>query len=104
IEKAQSSVKLDRFMTAQDLLDLGRAFDSFEPGDLGTFQLPVYDEKIQRKWVLQLVQPQADLVLDEFRGTGRSGIAADLNPADVKVRVHNGGAVEGAAIETSELL
>lgn len=104
IQNAQSSVTLDRYMSAQDLLNLGRAFDSFEPEDLGTFQLPVYGERVQGKDVLHLVHPQADLVLDGFRGTGHSGIAGELNAADINLRVLNGGAPEGAAIETSDLL
>src|SRR5699024_8243361 len=92
----------DRYMTAQDLLDLGRAFDSFEPDDLGTFQLPVYNEIIQGKDVLHLVQPQADSILDEFRGTGQTGAAAEVDPANVNLRVLNGGAPDRGARGTPE--
>lgn len=104
IQKTQGSVKFDRYMTVQDLLHLGRAFDSFEPGELQAADLPVYNEKISGKWIVQLSQPQADAVLDQFRGTGDTGIASEVNPADVNLRVLNGGAIEGSAVEASEAL
>ena len=96
--------KLDRYTTPQDLLNLGRAFRDFEPEDLGTFSLPVTDIRKGGEAVLQLIDDQAEPILEQFRGTGASGVAADIDPSNATVRVLNGtGGLNEGSITTDAL-
>lgn len=95
---------LDEYTTPQDLLNLGQAFRDFEPEDLGTFSLPVVDVKRGGAWVLELIEDEAEPVFDQFRGTGATGVAADIDPSNVIVRVLNGtGGLNEGAITTDAI-
>ena len=97
-------VHLDQYTTAQDLITLGRAFRDFEPEDLGTFSLPVVDVKRGGDWTLDLVPSEAEPIFEQFRGTGASGVAADIDPSNVTVRVLNGtGGLNEGSITTDAL-
>jgi len=104
IRNVQGSVKLDRDMTAQDLLDLGRAFDSFEPGELETLELPVYDEYVGGQAVVQLRRAEAEPILEQFRGTDAPTPEGEVRAEDVTLRVVNGGAPDQAAAEATDQL
>lgn len=102
IDGVQGSVILDTYTTAQDLIDLSGAFKSFEPEELEAADLPVIDVRRGSAATLDLVQPEAELVLSKFRGTGSSGVANSIDVSQVTVRVENSGAVEGSAISATD--
>lgn len=90
VTETVTHVRVDEYTTAQDLLNLGRAFRDFEPEALGTFSLPVVDVVRGGDKVLELVQSEAEPIFEQFRGTGSAGVAADILPSTITVRVLNG--------------
>ena len=86
-----ATVTVDDLLTADDIIDLGRAFRGFDPGALDLYSLPVVPSAVGGASVLRLVDDRAQPTLDRFRGTD----AQDLRPADVRVLVLNGSGVTG---------
>ena len=95
-----ATVTVDDLLTADDIIDLGRAFRSFDPGALDLYSLPVVPSAVGGASVLRLVDDRAQPTLDRFRGTD----AQDLRPADVRVLVLNGSGVTGQASAAADEL
>ncbi len=74
-----NSLVLDQNLTVQDLLDIGRAFGTFEPEALQRYSLPTYGDA---DGYLHLDATKSNQVLDVFRGN-----VPDLQPFQVPVRV-----------------
>jgi LCP family protein required for cell wall assembly len=87
------TVTVDDLLTANDIIDLARAFRGFDPGSLDLYSLPVVSGNAGGASILRLVDEKAQPTLDLFRGTD----TGDLRPADVRVRVLNGSGVTGQA-------
>ncbi len=93
VDAALEAVTVDDLLTADDIIDLARAFRSFDPGTLDLYALPVQAGSAGGASVLRLIDGRAQPILDVFRGTDIS----DLRPADIRVRVLNGSGVTGQA-------
>ena len=74
-----NSLVLDQNLTPQDLLDIGRAFGTFEPEALQRYSLPTYGDEYG---YLHLDTSKSNQVLDVFRGN-----VPNLQPFQVPVRV-----------------
>lgn len=88
-----NTVTVDDLLTADDIIDLARAFRSFDPGALDLYSLPVTPGSAGGASILRLQDERAQPTLDVFRGTD----TGDLRPSDVRVRVLNGSGVTGQA-------
>ena len=75
-----ATVTVDDLLTADDIIDLGRAFRSFDPGTLDLYSLPVVPSAVGGASVLRLVDDRAQPTLDRFRGTDRAGPAPGRRP------------------------
>jgi LCP family protein required for cell wall assembly len=93
VNAALGAVTVDDLLTADDIIDLGRVFRAFDPGDLDLHSLPVVNGTAGGASILRLSDEQAQPTLDLFRGTD----VADLGPGDVRVLVLNGSGVTGQA-------
>lgn len=100
VNAALDTVTVDDLLTADDIIDLARAFRGFDPGSLDLHALPVVNGSAGGASILRLLDEQAQPTLDLFRGTD----AADLQPGDVRVRVLNGSGITGQAGQASEAL
>jgi LCP family protein required for cell wall assembly len=87
------TVTVDDLLTADDFIDLARAFRGFDPGSLDLYSLPVVSGTVGGASILRLVDERAQPTLDRFRGTD----TGDLQPSDVRVRVLNGSGITGQA-------
>jgi LCP family protein required for cell wall assembly len=94
------TVTVDDLLTADDFVDLARAFRGFDPGSLDLHALPVVSDTVGGASILRLVDERAQPTLDLFRGTD----AGDLQPSDVRVRVLNGSGITGQARGAGEAL
>ncbi len=81
IDAGLANVAIDQSLTPQQLLDLGAAYQSFEPHQLQTYSVPVVDEVIGQDQVLVAKSEALEPVLDVFRG------ASLADPATVPVTV-----------------
>jgi len=88
-----NTVTVDDLLTANDIIDLARAFRSFDPGALDLYSLPVQAGSAGGASILRLLDEPAQPTLDVFRGTDTGA----LRPSDVRVRVLNGSGVTGQA-------
>ncbi len=88
-----ATVTVDDLLTADDFIDLARAFRGFDPGSLDMYSLPVVSDTVGGASILRLRDEEAQPTLDRFRGTD----AAELRPADVRVLVLNGSGITGQA-------
>ena len=100
VDAGLATVTVDDLLTADDIIRLGRAFRSFDPGSLITYSLPTRAGSAGAAAVLRLEDEEAQPILDRFRGTD----PRDLRPSDVRVLVLNGSGVTGQAGETSTAL
>ena len=100
VDAGLATVTVDDVLTADDIIELGRAFRSFDPGALITYSLPTHPGSAGGASILRLQDDQAQPILDRFRGTDRG----DLQPRDVRVLVLNGSGLTGHAGRTSESL
>lgn len=88
-----NTVTVDDLLTANDIIDLARAFRSFDPGALDLYALPVQAGSAGGASILRLLDEPAQPTLDVFRGTDTGA----LRPSDVRVQVLNGSGVTGQA-------
>jgi LCP family protein required for cell wall assembly len=79
------SVVVDQNLTVGDVLSVGSRFKNFDPNSLKTIELPVDLASIDGQSALQLHQPDAQRILDLFKGE-----AAAVGPSTVSVEVLNG--------------
>jgi LCP family protein required for cell wall assembly len=98
VDAGLQTVSVDDLLTADEIIMLGRAFRSFDPGSLRTYALPVTLGTAGGASVVRLRDEAARPILDRFRGTD----ASDLRASDVRVKVLNGSGITGHARETSE--
>jgi LCP family protein required for cell wall assembly len=94
------TVTVDDLLTAEDFIDLARAFRGFDPGSLDLYSLPVVSDQVGGASILRLVDERAQPTLDRFRGTDTT----DLRPADVRVGVLNGSGITGQAGQVGDAL
>jgi polyisoprenyl-teichoic acid--peptidoglycan teichoic acid transferase len=85
IDVALERVTIDQALTPNDLLDLGRRFNSFDPAELATYTVPVEFGTVGTASVLFAQEPQLEPILELFRG------AEVDDPATVRVLVEHGG-------------
>ncbi len=97
------SVSVDDRLTVSDLLDLGDRLRSFDPEDLETIAVPVYNDNVGGASVVRLVDDQAQGVLDRFRDMPEAQTRA-LTPSEVRVRVLNGSGRGGEAADAAASL
>jgi LCP family protein required for cell wall assembly len=100
VDAGLATVTVDEQLTADDIITLGRAFRSFDPGSLEMHSLPVRSGSAGGASILRLQDEEAQPVLDLFRGRDDG----ELGPGDVRVRVLNGSGIAGHAGRTSEAL
>jgi len=95
IDVALERVTIDQQLTPNDLLDLGRRFNSFDPGELGTYTIPVEFGTVGSASVLFAQDEPLQPVLQLFRG-------ADVrDPSTVRVLVQHDG-LEGSDVTALE--
>lgn len=104
VDTATTSIALDPFTTAQDLINLGRTFKNFDPQTLVTDTLPVVDATRGGADVLLLIEDEAEPVLAQYRGTGAAGATSSVDPATVSVRVVNGTGTLNQGADTTDRL
>ncbi len=98
VDAGLETVSVDDLLTADELITLGRAFRSFDPGALRTYSLPVTPGSVGGGSILRLQDEKAQPILDRFRSTD----GADLRPSDVRVQVLNGSGITGQASQTRD--
>jgi LCP family protein required for cell wall assembly len=94
------AVTVDERFQASDILSLANRFRSFDPEDLTTLEVPVYNDSVGGASIVRLIESEAEPVLDVFRGRD----PANLAPADVPVRVLNGSGRPGEGRAAGEAL
>ena len=95
VELGARSLNVDAGLEPELVVDLGRAFEGFDPADLVTHTLPVDEAPPDGPAYLYLREEEAADTLAVFRDG--DGGAATVLPADVQVRVRNGTATPGQA-------
>lgn len=103
IDVGITSVTVDADLTPELLVDVGRAFRSFDPSGMSTHTLPVDEAPAGGPAYLYLREDEAEPVLSVFRGEGAGGDVS-LLPGEVTVRVTNGTGTERQAGEVTEAL
>lgn len=98
VDAGLGTVSVDDRLTADEIITLGRAFRSFDPGSLRTYSLPVTAGSAGGASILRLQDDEAQPILDLFRGTDDG----ELQPRDVRVQILNGSGITGHARQTSE--
>ena len=94
--------QIDNQLTPDDLITLGRAFDTFEPDDLQTMSLDVYDDSVNGASILRLQDTEANQErFDIFKGVGQAGTGS-TPAASVRVAINNGTGATGQATEVAE--
>ena len=88
VNTGAKSLTLDPFTKPKDLINLGRAFKSYDPQTLVTDNLPVTDAVRGGAQVLDLIEADAEPILAQYRGTGTGG--EGVSPSAITVRVING--------------
>ncbi len=98
VDAGLATLSVDDRLTADEIITLGGAFRSFDPGALRTYSLPVTMGSAGGASILRLQDEDAQPILDRFRGTD----SGDLRPGDVRVQVLNGSGVTGHAGRTRD--
>ncbi len=104
VNTGTKNLTLDPFTSPQDLINLGRAFQHYDPSTLGTDNLPVTDAVRGGADVLDLVESEAEAILAPYRGTGTRVSAATIAPSSITVRVVNGTRKLNQGADTTEQL
>lgn len=104
IDTGVDHITLDQHTTAQDLIDLGRAFRDYDPDLLRTYSLPVTDAVRGGAEVLDLIETGAEEILDLFRDAEDPADAGLVDPLDVTVRVLNGTGTPNQGSQTTRSL
>lgn len=101
VDAGVKSVRMDEELTAGSIVELGRTFRNFDPGDLATSQLPVYGVWINGAQVLKVKLPEAEAVLAPFQ---EGVVDADPELRAVTVTVHNGTGRSNEATDVTRAL
>lgn len=125
LDSALRSVTVDDELTPADILDLAERFRSFDPHTLQTYALPTEDDRVGAAQVQQLVEHEAEPILDLFRSPAEppsGGPQTDdplsppgpqdgavtsgerLQPGEVSLAVQNGSGQSGQATEAADQL
>src|SRR5690606_38020869 len=97
------SVGLDEGLSFDDLAGLALRLRSIDDDTILNRTLPVEDYTTAGgAQVLHIVEPDAETVLDEFRGDGQS--ASDITPGLVQVKVINASGADGQAEAVGQAL
>ena len=107
ISRAVTLVQKDAGLGLSEVTKIGLKFRSLDPSKVEMLTLPTTPARRNGADVLVLKQPDADAVLQKFKGEKPdSGPAAVINvaPSSVTVRVLNGSGVGGQASSTAEAL
>jgi polyisoprenyl-teichoic acid--peptidoglycan teichoic acid transferase len=100
IDVGLDSLVVDDLLTADDILDLGGKFRTFNPETLDLYALPVFDDTVGGASIVRMSDLEAQPILDLFRGLE----AGDVEPGGVRVMVLNGSGRAGEAVATAEAL
>lgn len=107
ISRAVTLVQKDAGLGLSEVSKIGLKFRSLDPSKVEMLTLPTTPARKNGADVLVLKQPEADAVLQKFKGEKPAeGPAAVINvaPSSVTVRVLNGSGVGGQASATAEAL
>ena len=107
ISRAVTLVQKDPGLGLKEIAKIGLRFQSLDPSKVEMLTLPTVPARKNGASVLVLKQPEADLVLQKFKGDKpEEGPSAVINvaPSSVTVRVLNGSGVGGQASSTAEAL
>ena len=109
VEAGVDSVTLDSNMGTGDIIELAQRFSDFDPSQLQTHSLPVVGHRTDGgASVVLLDQPQAQPVLDIFRGTSSTAATTTTVPppsaGDITVDVFNATPRQGEARRVSYVL
>lgn len=103
VDLGLETVTLDDDLRAQDIIDLGRRFRSFNPKTLVRMSLPVVADVKGGADVVLLKEEEAEPILAVFRGDeGDPASLPSVNPEEVQVRVENGSGAENQATEVTQ--
>jgi LCP family protein required for cell wall assembly len=101
IDVGLDGITVDERLTADDILDLGTQFRSFDPETLVTYSLEGTPDVVGGADILRLVEGrETEQILDLFRGGG----GADLDRESIRVTVHNGTGASRQGTEAAEAL
>ncbi|MET1040866.1 MAG: LCP family protein, partial [Acidimicrobiales bacterium] len=93
---------LDTELSADDLITLGTAFRNFQPDELQTMTLDVYDDVVNGLSVLRLQDTEANQErLDIFKGLGSGAVGES---GSVRVAINNGTGATGQATAVADSL
>lgn len=99
IDTGLENVAIDESLTPQLLVDLGRAYRTFDPGTLQTYSFPVVDSEIDGNQVLEPVAAEAEPLLAFMRG------APHDDPATIDLSiVSSGDLIAGTSSTVSDLV
>ncbi len=95
VDTGLENVAIDESLTPQLLVDLGIAFQNFDPGALQTYSFPVIDSDVNGNQVLEPLTAEAEPLLELMRGAahddpstvGLSIVSATEPDADVEAMV-----------------
>jgi LCP family protein required for cell wall assembly len=101
IEVGLDGITVDGELTADDIVDLGRHFRSFDPDSLTTYSVEGTPDTVGAAQILRLVEgPETEAVLSIFRG----GTGEGLEPEGVRLTVRNGTGVPRQGADSAEAL
>lgn len=100
IDAGIANITVDTGLTTDQLLGLGTRFRNFDPDELQTMSLDVYDDWVGEQSILRLQDTEANQRrFDIFKGVGGSGSS---EAAAVRVAVNNGTGASGQATEVAD--
>lgn len=103
IDLGAVSVTTDTQLSADELVDLGRAFRSFDPAELVSHTLPVDEAPPGEPAYQYLREEEAEPILALFRGE-QPEAPTDVAPQDVTVQVSNGTGTPNQATDVTRAL
>jgi len=93
VNVAIDNVTVDKGLSANDIVKLGRRFRSLAPDTIEMFSLPVRNINVGGASMLAVEEEKAGPIFDVFRGID----AQDVQPSGISVRVLNGTGIPGQA-------
>jgi LCP family protein required for cell wall assembly len=93
VEAGAGALSLDSELRIADLVTIGQRFRTFDPEELVTLELPVFDAVVDGAAVLRIENTRAQPILDVFRGADPGVVAPD----NTVIQVLNGSTTSGLA-------
>lgn len=103
IDEGVQAISLDGTLTTRQLGDIGQRFRTFDPDELVTYELPVFDAVIDGAQVLRLDNTRSQPILDVFRGADPNAVAPDNTVVQVLNSSTTSGLAEQAATDLQAL-